>query len=71
MTSPLGADYNSMNQPLVKIGTEFVISGHIVEVTKISKDEITANLHDDKGAREITLDLDKVAEAVIQHEKTT
>ena len=56
-------------QPLVKIGTEFTISGHKVVVTKISKECIFGDLHDSKGIRKITLDLDKVAEAVANQEK--
>ncbi len=53
-------------QPLVKIGTEFNISGHRVVVKSILKDHILGELHDAQGVREITLDLDKVADAVTQ-----
>ena len=59
-----------MNTPLVRIGTKFKISGHLVEVTEITKDGIIADLHETaKRVRKITLDLDKVTEAVIKGEK--
>ncbi len=48
-------------EPLVKLGTTFEVSGHRARVTGIAQSGVTATLED---GRKIEVDLEKVEEAV-------